>query len=301
MPYGKRMFLSKAMFDSLTIIGPGLLGASIAMSAMEGKLAQTLHVWARSDSKRKRCSEAPWCDRVHESLEDAVKDSDLILLCTPVDTMIPLLESIVPHLKAGALVTDVGSVKRSICEGADQIAKQIPLNFIGSHPMAGSEKGGMEHASHDLLKGAPCILTPTEQTDSAQLQSLNAFWTQLEMRTSCMSPQAHDSLIARISHLPHIVASLLAASLDDIPEDAFSHAGGGLKDTTRIAGGNPDLWQSILAENNEAVLHSISAFESVLETLKSSLENKDFDRLNQILKTGQSVRKRIEHSDPFCS
>lgn len=289
------------MFDSITIIGPGLLGASIALSAVEHKLVQTLHVWARSASKRKHCSEAPWCTHVHDSLKDAVKDSDLILLCTPVDTMIPLLESMVPHLKPGALVTDVGSVKGLICEGADQIAKQIPLNFIGSHPMAGSEKSGMEHASRDLLKGASCILTPTEQTEPSHLNTLNAFWTQLEMRTTCMSPQAHDTLIARISHLPHIVSSLLAASLDDMPEDAFCHAGGGLKDSTRIAGGNPDLWQSILAENNQAVLHSISKFESVLKTLKSSLETKDYDCLNQILKTGQSVRKKIEHSDPFNS
>lgn len=287
------------MFDSLTIIGPGLLGASIAMSVMEHKLTQTLRVWARNEAKRKRCSELPWCTHVHASLIDAVKDSDLILLCTPVDTMVPLLESIAPHLKTGALVSDVGSVKSSICQGAEQVAKESTLNFIGSHPMAGSEKGGMEHANGDLLKGAPCILTPTEQTDSTHLKLLDDFWTQLEMHTSCMSPQDHDSLIARISHLPHIVASLLAASLDDMPEDAFSHAGGGLKDTTRIAGGNPDLWQSILSENNEAVLHSISVFESVLETLKSSMETKDFDRLNQILKRGQNVRKRIEQSDKF--
>lgn len=287
------------MFDSLTIIGPGLLGASIAMSVMEHKLTQTIHIWARNEAKRKHCSELSWCTHAHASLIDAVKDSDLILLCTPVDTMVPLLESIVPHLKAGALVSDVGSVKSSICQGAEQLTKENALNFIGSHPMAGSEKGGMEHASGDLLKGASCILTPTEQSDSTQLNLLDDFWTQLEMHTSVMSPQDHDSLIARISHLPHIVASLLAASLDDMPKDAFSHAGGGLKDTTRIAGGNPDLWQSILSENNEAVLHSISVFESVLETLKSSMETKDFDRLNQILKRGQNVRKRIEQSDPF--
>ena len=157
------------MFDSLTIIGPGLLGASIAMSVMEHKLTQTVHVWARNEAKRKLCSELPWCTHVHASLIDAVKDSDLILLCTPVDTMVPLLESIAPHLKAGALVSDVGSVKNSICQGAEQVAKGSTLNFIGSHPMAGSEKGGMEHASGDLLKGAPCILTPTEQTDLMHL------------------------------------------------------------------------------------------------------------------------------------
>jgi prephenate dehydrogenase len=284
------------MYNSLSIIGPGLLGASIAMSVYEKKLAKEIHLWARNEERRKSCLKNNWCDHVHESLESAVKNSDFILLCTPVDTIIPILQAIAPHLSPGTIVTDVGSVKESICSQAHTIPNDAQFHFIGSHPMAGSEKSGMEYASAGLLKKATCIVTPTEHTDSLALEQVTQFWSKLEMNPVQMSPEKHDSLIARISHLPHIVASILAASLSNIPDEQFQYAGGGLKDTTRVAGGNPKLWQSILAQNSDQILKSIDQFEQTLEALKNSLASQDLDNLHAILNKGQLVRKTIEKS-----
>lgn len=284
------------MYNSLSIIGPGLLGASIAMSVYEKKLAKEIHLWARSEDKRTRCLENNWCDYVHKSLEDAVASSDFVILCTPVDTIIPILKTLAPHLRPGTIVTDVGSVKGSICKLAEAIPSKDHFHFIGSHPMAGSEKSGMEHASADLLKKATCIVTTTKQTEASALEKVTQFWTELEMHSVIMGPEAHDSLIAKISHLPHIVASLLAASLSDIPAEQFQYSGGGLKDTTRVAGGSPNLWQSILSQNTDEILKSIDQFEHTLQALKESLASKNLDDLHKILHQGQLVRKTIEKS-----
>ena len=284
------------MHNSLSIIGPGLLGASIAMSVHQKKLAKEIHLWARNEDKRATCLKNNWCDHVHESLEGAVKNSDFVILCTPVDTIIPILKTIAPHLKPDTIVTDVGSVKESICKQANIITKDASFQFIGSHPMAGSEKSGMEHASEELLKQATCIITPNECTDALALEKVTQFWSQLEMNPVHMSPEDQDSLIAKISHLPHIVASALAASLSDIPDDQFSFAGGGLNDTTRVAGGSPGLWQSIIAQNSEQILKSIDQFEQTLKALKSSLAEEDLDGLHKILQDGQLVRKTIKKS-----
>ena len=282
------------MYNSVSIIGPGLLGASIAMSVHEKKLAKEIHLWARNEEKRARCLKNHWCDYVHESLENAVKDSDFIVLCTPVDSIIPILKTIAPYLTPGILVTDVGSVKESICFQAKTIPNNNHFHFIGSHPMAGSEKSGMEYASAKLLKQATCIITPTEHTEPLALEKVTQFWSALEMHPVHMAPESHDSLIAKISHLPHIVASILAASISDIPDAQFQYAGGGLKDTTRVAGGSPKLWQSILSQNSDQILKSIDQFEKTLETLKNSLASQDLNSLHKILNEGQLVRKTIE-------
>ena len=284
------------MYNKLSIIGPGLLGASIAMSVHQKKLAKEIHLWARNEDKRATCLKNNWCDLVHESLEGAVKNSDFVILCTPVDTIIPILKTIAPHLKPNTIVTDVGSVKESICKQANAITKDASFQFTGSHPMAGSEKSGMEHASVELLKQATCIITPNECIDALALEKVTQFWSQLEMNPTNMSPEDHDSLIAKISHLPHIVASALAASLSDIPDNQFSFAGGGLNDTTRVAGGSPRLWQSIIAQNSDQILKSIDQFEQSLKALKSSLAEEDLDGLHKILQDGQLVRKTIEKS-----
>ena len=284
------------MYNSLSIIGPGLLGASIAMSVHQKKLAKEIHLWARNEDKRETCLKNNWCDHVHESLENAVKNSDFVILCTPVDTIIPIFKILTPHLKPNAIVTDVGSVKESICTNANSITKNATFHFVGSHPMAGSEKSGMEHASAELLKQATCIITPNECTDTLALEKVTQFWLQLEMKPKSMSPKDHDTLIAKISHLPHILASALAASLSDIPDNQFSFAGGGLKDTTRVAGGSPELWQSIISHNSVQILKSIDQFEQTFKALKNSLTKQDLDGLHKILKDGQLVRKTIEKS-----
>lgn len=282
------------MFENISIIGPGLLGSSIAMAVKERQLAKHIHVWARSESSRRTCSETSWCDSAHENLEASVEISDLIIICVPVDIIIPIFSKILKTLKAEAIVTDVGSVKGAICDAANTLSKGSPIHFIGSHPMAGSEKKGMAYAYPELVNKAPCILTPSPETDTHALKKLLNFWDALGMKTTCMNACSHDALVAKISHLPHILSSTLAASLKDLDSNDFKHAGGGLKDTTRIAGGSPEIWESILLENSNKILKSLEPFETALNQLKTSLEKKDSKVLRKILLEGQAVRKGIE-------
>ncbi len=285
------------MFKKISIIGPGLIGASIAMAISEKSLANQVKVWARSEGARKKCQELHWADSVHASIEEAVKDCELVVICTPVDTIISLYSKILPHLNPNTLITDVGSVKSIICEEAHSIDKDSKSYFIGSHPMAGSEKAGMQYAEAELVKGATCILTPTEGTPEDLQKKLKAFWEALGMHPFAMDPSTHDDLVAKVSHLPHIVASALAASLKDLNPDLFKFSGRGLKDTTRIAGGNAQLWESILSQNSTSILDSIDAFESVLSTIKTSLKNQDTATIHKVLEQGQVARGAIEQSN----
>lgn len=291
------MFYLKIMFDTLTIIGPGLLGASIGMASRKHSLAKKIQVWIRNEEKYTQCINEKWCDNAHTSIINSVEDSDLIILCTPVDTIIPLLKEILPHLKRNAVVTDIGSVKGSICKQADLLVHSSHQLFIGSHPMAGSEKTGMKYASETLLEGSPCILCPTKQSDPNALKKVKKFWESLKMKTVSMNPSLHDSTVAQISHLPHVVASLLSASLSGTPKDSFAFAGGGLKDTTRVAGGSPILWQTIIEQNSKEILQSLEKFEEVVKVFKHNLETNDYSAISEILIKGQNVRKNIENAE----
>ena len=182
------------MYNSLSIIGPGLLGASIAKSIHEKKLAKEIHLWARNKEKLAACLKKDWCKYIHESLENAVKNCDFVILCTPVDTIIPILKTITPHLNPSTIVTDVGSVKKSICTQANTITKDALLNLLALIQWLALKKR-MEHASVELLKQATCIITPNEYTDALALEKVTQFWSQLEMNPTHMSPEDHDALI----------------------------------------------------------------------------------------------------------
>lgn len=284
------------MFENISIIGPGLLGGSIAMAIKKRKLAKQVHVWARSESSRQNCIKTQWCDCVHENLENSVKKSDLIIICVPVDTIIPLFLKILKVLKADAIVTDVGSVKASICDAAKKYSHNQPVHFIGSHPMAGSEKKGMEHAYAELVENAPCIVTPDANSNPLALEKLINFWEALGMKTTCMDAPSHDALVAKISHLPHLIASALAVSLEDLNPNQLKHAGGGLRDTTRVAGGSPEIWEPIVLDNSKEVLQSLEQFEVTLQKLKTSILTNNSEALHKILDQGKSVRKIIENA-----
>ena len=227
------------MLQQITILGPGLIGASLAMAVKKHAIAKEIVVWARNPESRTKCSQQSWCDKVFETPEEAVVDSDLVVLCTPVQTILPLLEQIRAKLMKSALISDVGSTKEVICNGAQQVLKGYPVNFLGAHPMAGSDKTGMAHARPDLFKNAACILTPLPNTPPADIERLRAFWESIGMIVSIHSPQAHDQIVAHVSHLPHILASALCAYLAEKTDKWHTLSGSGLRDTTRIAAGDP--------------------------------------------------------------
>jgi cyclohexadieny/prephenate dehydrogenase len=281
------------MFQQITILGPGLLGASLAMADKERGLAARILTWSRRPETRAKCLNRSWCDAVLETPEEAVTGSDLIILCTPVQTIVPLLEQIRPALAEGALVSDVGSTKSLICREARSALEGHSATFLGAHPMAGSEQAGMEHAQSDLFENAACILTPLDDAPTAAIAKLNTFWEALGMVVSTVSPEKHDEIVAHVSHLPHLLASTLCSTLATQDNTWRALAGGGLRDTTRIASGDPQLWRQILEQNSDEVLRAIEGFEQQLHALKAALLNHDSPSVIAHLQRGKTYRDQL--------
>ena len=281
------------MFEQITILGPGLIGASLAMAVKQHTIAKRVAVWTRSPESRIQCNKQSWCDEVFETPEEAVTNSDLVILCTPVQTILPLLEKIRTKLAKTALISDVGSTKELICHGAQKILENYPNNFLGAHPMAGSDQTGMAHARSDLFENAACILTPLPDTPTAVIDRLRAFWKSLGMVVSIHSPEVHDQIVAHVSHLPHILASTLCAHLARQDDTWRTLSGSGLRDTTRIAAGDPQLWKQIIEQNSDKVLQAIDGFEQQLQHFKAAIKKHDSSEILQQLQQGKAYRDQL--------
>ena len=280
------------MGKKLTVLGPGLLGASLGMSVLERGLFESVHVWSRRPETRDKCRTLPWCTAVHDRPEKAIADAELVVICTPVKIIPDLLEKLSEDFAEGSIVTDVGSTKGSICKAAQKNLSD-KVSFVGSHPMAGSEKTGLEYASADLFEGQACILTPTDETDPKATAKLEDFWSQLGMKVGKSSPAEHDRIVAAISHLPHILASILCEQLTKSNPEWKSFAGKGLRDTTRVAAGDPNLWRQILEENSTAICEALENFRGTLESFSNALEQSDFEKIEGSLAKGKTFRDSL--------
>ena len=235
------------------------------------------------------------CGAIDESYTDpkqAVRGCDLIVLCTPVGLLEKMIDGMASALEPGAIVTDVGSTKRSIVAAAE---KKLPplVHFVGSHPMAGSEKRGVEFARTDLFDHATCILTPTEKTDIAALKQVEQFWTALGMKTARLSPIEHDRYLADVSHLPHVVAGALVAMQQ---EQALALSGKGFMDTTRIAGGDGAIWRDILIDNADNMRTAITKLTEQLTMLQSLLFPEKADELEKWLNASSRRREQLHQA-----
>lgn len=281
------------VIQQLTILAPGLLGASLGQAVAQARLADRIHVWARRPETRLACEQADWCNAAPDEPEEAVRDANLIVLCMPVADIVPWVERIAPHLREGAYVTDVGSTKSVICRQAHAV---LPpgRHFIGSHPMAGSERTGMENARADLFAGRPCFVTPLPESDATATQDIVHFWSALGMQVTALSPEKHDEIVAAVSHLPHLMASALCLALRQGEPNWAQLAGNGLRDTTRIAAGSPSLWRDICEQNRDEILRALDRFEASFGHLRSALENRDFHSLEHLLDLGKQYRQTLD-------
>ena len=285
------------MFPQVTIIGPGLLGASLAMALRRHKVCDRIVIWARSSDRVQECMEQEWCDHAEVNLARAVSGSSVVVVCTSVASISPLVSTIMSESSEGMIVTDVGSVKEEICIEAEISAKGTSGSFIGSHPMAGSEKSGMKYAKADLFDGKPCIVTPSENTPEQDTQVIREFWEKLGMKVFSMNPREHDRSVAYLSHLLHLLSSSLAHCLDEIPEEWKKLAGRGLLDTTRIAEGDPNLWEQIMIANKSHLLETVSKLEKSLKMAKDQLKKGSGKELREFLETGSMFRKSLDKTD----
>jgi prephenate dehydrogenase len=280
-------------FSRVTIIGPGLLGASIAMSLKKKGIAREIWVWLRNQQKKELCEQSDWCDRALIDLQDAVGDSDLVILCTPVELILDQLTKISGWLKPGCTVTDVGSLKKGICQRADEVFKDKLIYFVGSHPMAGSEKTGMKFASSSMLEKKNCMVTPTEQTNLKYLNKITKMWEMLDMKVTHKTPDLHDEIVGWISHLPHLIASVLINTVGEKDSTWMDLSGNGLKDTTRIASGNPTMWKEILVGNRINLNKSIDHLIENLKSIKVALASEDSGKINKLLHSAKIKRDHL--------
>lgn len=270
----------------VTIIGVGLLGGSAGLAAKAAFGCKVAGVGRRASSLQEALDRHA-IDTAHLEAGEVVGQSDLVILATPVGAFAEHLRAIAPHLKSGAIVTDVGSTKGDVVRVGERIlGKGGP--FVGSHPMAGSERKGAAHARADLFAGETCIITPTANTPAGHTKAIEKFWRALGMATLTMTPSTHDRLIAGVSHLPHALACLLMLLP---PQKALGAAGPGFKDMTRLAGGDFEMWRDIFLTNRRQMLAAIDDFDESLMHLRDLVELRDGGGMEKFLLAAKSRRE----------
>ena len=257
----------------IAILGPGLLGGSIALALRERGGAHVA-LWARRAEAVAELDSAGFADVASTALGDVVKGADVIVFATPIGAMPALARDMVEHVESSALITDVGSVKQSVVTELGAIFRGR-ARFIGSHPMAGSEKTGMQAARADLFEGRVCIVTPSADTDPATTREAAAFWESLGCVVQTLAPDAHDEAVAWVSHLPHLLAPALVNAVAAHAPEALAVCGPGFHSSVRLAGSDPAMWTEILAQNRPAVRKSLDALIEKLRELATLLDRAD--------------------------
>lgn len=284
-------------FASVAILGPGLIGGSLAMAVHKYMPGVKIRLWARRGEPLTYAQENGLADICSQELMEVVSGAELVILCTPTGTFLDLAKKFEQWLEKGAVVTDVGSTKGDAHAGAGSFLKEKGHIFIGSHPMAGSEKQGIEHARAELFKNAVVAMTNESDADESSLTRISRFWQELGATVFRTTAVHHDSLVAGISHVPHILAALTARtaladqtlSIDDLRLMAST----GFRDTTRVCSGSPELWANILSQNATAICpyleQSIADQQHVLQLLREGKHEELRQWLAEAKKTRESV------------
>ena len=274
---------------TLTIVGVGLIGGSIGLAAKRCKVVERVIGAGR---RRASLDQALAIGAIHEcslDLVTAVRQADMAVFCTPVECIAGQILHSARDCAPGTLLTDAGSTKAEIVKS---IEGQLPkgILFVGSHPLAGSEKRGPEHADADLFEGRLTIVTRTPSTDPAALQRTVAFWQALGSRVKVMDPEEHDRAVALTSHLPHLLAAALSGIL---PPELHELVASGFRDTTRIAAGDPGLWTGIFAQNRLAVLNALKQLDNQLAQLRGALTVGNWSVIGDLLAQAKTVRDAL--------
>ncbi len=275
--------------EKVAILGAGLLGASLAKALRSRSLVREISVWSRGESTRAKCVIlADVFSSVCATPAEAVKDADVIVLCTPTDNIPFLAKEIAPFLKSGAIVTDVGSVKSKICAECTSALEGTGAEFVGSHPMAGSEKIGVDFSDAMLFENRPCFVVASAHSDS--VETVVEMWRAVGMKPYFMSAQEHDRVVARVSHLPHLLAGTLCIVSGENNIDLRQYAGPGFRDTTRVASGSPDIWDSIVFDNQDEILSALKDYSRSLNELIEQIENCDKQSVGLRLRVAKKFR-----------
>ena len=290
------MLIMSILFERMAIVGVGLIGGSLAKAVKEKKLVGEVLGVGRSEERLESARKLGIIDRYSGRMNEILGEADLVVVAGPVGVIVDLVREIIPFLKKGTIITDVGSVKTKIVE---EVEAFIPgsLYFVGGHPIAGTENSGFEASFSTLFEGRKCIITPVSTTDSHALERVKALWTQVGSIVACMDSEEHDEVFAAVSHLPHIVAYSMVNSLLKVKgfeKNIFSFSAGGFKDFTRIAASDPVMWKDIALMNKDKLLSAIKLFQEYLEELKEAIEREDGERLLSEFQKSRAFKRLMD-------
>ena len=283
------------MFNKISIIGCGLIGSSILRAVNEKKLASKISVYDKS-SKVTDYLKKNFSVEINNNISDVVKDSDLVIISSPLSSYKEILLSIHSNLKENVILTDTGSAKKEV----NKIISNLNLknvNWIASHPIAGTEYSGPEAGFSSLFNNRWCILSADEKANKDKINELEKFWSNLGSKVKLMSFEDHDYILSLTSHLPHAVAySIVKTAInneDKFKDDVIQYSAGGLRDFTRIAASDPLMWKDIFIDNSDNILKVLDNYSKNLEEIKNAIKNKDSKKLLEIFSSTKKVRKEI--------
>jgi len=283
-------------FERVSIIGIGLLGGSLAKAMRKLGLAKSIVGYGRNKTNLNEAKNLNIIDDVAPNIQSIAKDADLIVFCSPVQTIRQLAMDISPYIKPGCLVTDVSSTKETLVLDMEKLIPKGAF-FVGAHPIAGSEMSGFRASTNTLYDGAHCIITPTSKTDSSALKRIIKLWETIGTKVSTMSAKEHDFIFGAISHLPHVLIFALMNTLGDLKSENHDEityfAGAGLRDITRIAGSEPVMWRDICVSNKDSILYCLDRFQETLNHLRSSIEKENGILLTQQFEAANKHRLNL--------
>jgi prephenate dehydrogenase len=285
-------------FNKITIIGVGLMGGSLGLALRQHQVAREIIGLGRNSQRLEKALKLGAIDRATTDYKDALTDADVVVICTPVGDIVSQFQTILPFLKPGCIVTDAGSTKTTIVCEIDRLLKESksPVHFIGSHPMCGSEHSGVEAAKVDLYQNALCILTPGTNEAQEATAAIKSLWESVGCRTMIMVPQSHDVAVACVSHLPHVMAASLIITMMEMDnsQDVYPKiASSGFRDTTRVAGGHPELWKDICIENKDAIIDVIHKMKANLNEFETAIQQGNSETLYRLFDTARTYREKI--------
>jgi len=290
--FPRHRFNARVSWGKVSLVGAGLLGGSIGLALRKSRLAGCVEAFVRRPVSVAECESLGVVNSASLDLEAVVRDADLVLLCTPVSQMAELTRLLLPALKPGAIVTDVGSTKEQLALVLGPMVANAGGVFIGSHPMGGSERTGVGAARDDLLEGVVCVLTPDDQAPGDAVDRLEQFWGSLGAKPIRMTARLHDELVGRSSHLPHLVSSALAAYvLGDGHEGQQARlCASGFRDMTRLASGSPVMWEDIVDSNRDSISQALGGFIRQLTQLREKVDSGSGLEIQDWLTRAKSAR-----------
>ena len=286
------MFNRRELFRRVAIVGVGFMGASLGLAIKKKGLARGVIGIGRQETSLREATDLGAIDEGTLDFNKGTVGADLIVLATPVNTILDIIEILGKEHRRGCIITDLGSTKAAIVERAEKVLPHSLL-FVGSHPLVGSEKRGPANANAQLYEGAVCVMTPTDKTNRLAREKIKQFWTQLGSSVKLMTPQEHDQVLAYISHLPHLTAFALMKAM---PDNCLDHATQGLKDTTRIAASDPQIWRDIALSNHKPILKALDEVVRILAAMRKAIVARDQEALTDIFKQAKEKRERLDRA-----